>query len=219
MASVDSLAISPRRLQSSPDGGTLWLARFGIQKAIRNACWLSHAMSRSISEARRVCAKHTCRSRGAKSVGDRFFENSAIGVALTDLSRRFLATNPVYQKMVGHSEEELQALSFLDITDADYRDANGALIAELLEGNRQQFQVEKQYRRKDGSLFWVRNNVSLVPDTGSGPPLIMALCEDIMERKGAEEALQKNEERVRLILDFCRGGHLWLRSRRYLPFL
>src|SRR5580658_10079592 len=134
------------------------------------------------------------------------FENSAIGVALTDLTGRFLATNPVYQKMVGYSEEELRALSFLDITDADYRDANGALIAELLEGNRQQFQIEKQYRRKDGSLFWVRNNVSLVPDSGNGPPLIMALCEDVMERKGAEEALQKNEERVRLILDSAAEG-------------
>src|ERR1700733_3688561 len=134
------------------------------------------------------------------------FENSAIGVALTDLNGCFLATNPVYQKMVGYSEEELRAVSFLNITHEDYRDANGALIAELLEGKREQFQIEKQYRRKDGSLFWVRNNVSLVPDTGNGPPLIMALCEDIMERKGAEEALQRNEERVRLILDSAAEG-------------
>jgi formate hydrogenlyase transcriptional activator len=134
------------------------------------------------------------------------FENSAIGVALTDLNGCFLATNPVYQKMVGYSEEELRALSFLDITHADYREANGALIAELLDGNREQFQIEKQYRRKDGSLFWVRNNVSLVPNAENGPPLIMALCEDIMERKGAEEALQKNEERVRLILDSAAEG-------------
>src|ERR1700678_2489556 len=72
------------------------------------------------------------------------FENSAIGVALTDLNGRFLATNPVYQKMVGYSEEELRALSFFDITYAGYRDANGALIAELQEGSRQQFQIEKQ---------------------------------------------------------------------------
>jgi formate hydrogenlyase transcriptional activator len=52
------------------------------------------------------------------------FENSAIGVALTDLNGRFLATNPVYQKMVGYSDEELRALSFLDISHADYREAN-----------------------------------------------------------------------------------------------
>src|SRR5579863_4759091 len=69
------------------------------------------------------------------------FENSAIGVALTDLNGRFLATNSVYQKMVGYSDEELRALSFIDITHADYREANWNLAAELLERKRQQFQI------------------------------------------------------------------------------
>src|SRR5579862_914745 len=129
------------------------------------------------------------------------FENSAIGVALTDLDGRFLATNPVYQKMVGYSEEELRALSFIDVTHEDYREANWALAAELLDGKRQQFQIEKQYRRKDGRCIWVRNNVSLVPGTERVPRFIMALSEDITERKNAEEALLNSEERVRLILD------------------
>src|SRR5215831_11207236 len=60
------------------------------------------------------------------------FENSAIGVALTDLNGRFLATNPVYQKMLGYTDQELRALSFLDITHEDYRESNWALAAELL---------------------------------------------------------------------------------------
>ena len=134
------------------------------------------------------------------------FENSAIGVALTDLNGRFLAANPVYQIMVGYSEEELRTLSFRDVTHEDYREANWALAVELLEGKRQQFQVEKQYRRKDGSLIWVRNNVSLVPGTETMPRFIMALSEDITERKCAEEALHKSEEQVRLILDSTAEG-------------
>ncbi len=129
------------------------------------------------------------------------FENSAIGVALTDLNGRFLATNPTYQKMLGYTDEEFQTVSFLEITHEDYREANLALVTELLKGKREQFQIEKQYRRKDGSFIWVRNNVSLVPGTESMPQFIMALSEDITERKQAEEALQKSEERVRLILD------------------
>ena len=134
------------------------------------------------------------------------FENSAIGVALTDLNGRFLATNPTYQKMLGYTEEEFQTVSFLEITHEDYREANWALVTELLEGKREQFQIEKQYRRKDGSLVWVRNNVSLVPGTESVPRFIMALSEDITERKQAEEALQKSEERVRLVLDSAAEG-------------
>jgi len=121
------------------------------------------------------------------------FENSAIGVALTDLNGRFLATNHVYQTIVGYTEEELRAVSFLDLTHEDYRQANSALIIELLEGKRQQFQIEKKYLRKDGGLIWVSNNVSLVPGTERVPRFIMALSEDITQRKRAEEALRRSE--------------------------
>jgi PAS domain S-box-containing protein len=121
------------------------------------------------------------------------FENSAIGVALTDLSGRFLATNHVYQTMLGYTEEELRALSFLDVTHEDYHEANRALVTELLEEKRRQFQMEKKYLCKDGSSIWVRNNISLVPGTESVPRFVMALSEDITERKRAEEALRRSE--------------------------
>src|SRR5258705_9056846 len=141
------------------------------------------------------------------------FENSAIGVALTDLNGRFLATNPTYQKMLGYTDEEFQTVSFLEITHEDYREANLALVTELLEGKREQFQIEKQYRRKDGSFIWVRNNVSLVPGTENAPRFIMALSEDITGRKQAEEALLKSEERARLILDSAAEGIFGCDSR------
>jgi PAS domain S-box-containing protein len=121
------------------------------------------------------------------------FENSAIGVTLTDLNGRFLATNRVYQTIVGYTEEELRAVSFLDLTHEDYRQANWALITELVEGKRRQFQIEKKYRRKNGSLIWVSVNASLVPGTERVPRFIMALSEDITERKRAEEALKRSE--------------------------
>jgi formate hydrogenlyase transcriptional activator len=129
------------------------------------------------------------------------YENSAIGVALTDLNGRFLAVNLAYEKMLGYTEEELRKLTFLEITEEDYRDANWELVSELLEGKRQQFQIEKQYRRKDGTLRWVSNNVSLVPGTESMPRFIMALSEDVTERKQAEVALRKSEEKNRILLE------------------
>jgi formate hydrogenlyase transcriptional activator len=129
------------------------------------------------------------------------YENSAIGVALTDLNGRFLAVNRAYEKMLGYAEEELHKLTFLEITEEDYREANWELISELLEGKRQQFQIEKQYRRKDGTLRWVSNNVSLVPGTESMPRFIMALSEDVTDRKRAEAALRKSEKELRTIIE------------------
>src|SRR6185369_5129426 len=113
------------------------------------------------------------------------FENSAIGVALTALDGSFVATNTTYQRMLGYSESEFEGLSFVEITHEDYREANRALVNDLLAGKRDQFQIEKQYKRKDGTLIWVRNNVSLVPNTESNSRFMLALSEDITERKQA----------------------------------
>ncbi len=119
------------------------------------------------------------------------FENSAVGVALTDLDGRFIATNPVFQKMVGYTEDELQQITFLDITHEENVEQNRSLVGDLLDGKREQFQIEKQYRRKDGQPVWVRNNVSVVPGSARMPRFLMALSEDITKRKLSEEALTK----------------------------
>ena len=52
-----------------------------------------------------------------------------------------------------------------ELTLEDDHRENRALVAELIDGKRSQFQIEKRYRRKDGRLIWVSNNVSLVPGT------------------------------------------------------
>jgi len=126
------------------------------------------------------------------------FDNSAIGVALADANGRVLATNATYQKMLGYSEAEFEGLSFLEITHEDYREENQTLFTELLEGKRDQFQIEKQYWRKDGTLVWVRNNVSVVK---GAEKLVIALSEDITERKRAEAALELSEKRKRTLLE------------------
>jgi PAS domain S-box-containing protein len=172
------LAIT-RILQDGPPSFTGYLRDITERKRNEDALLDTHAkLSRSEERWRSV------------------FENSAIGVALTDLNGRFIAANPVFQKMLGYTEEELGQLSFLDITVEEDRNLNWALIKELLEGKRRQFQIEKQYRRKNGSSVWVRNSVSVVSGTEQLPGFLMALSEDVTERRLAEEAL--NETRSEL---------------------
>ena len=131
-------------------------------------------------------AQRTAELAAAEERWRSVFENSAIGVALTDVNGGFLAANPRYEEMLGYSEEELQKLSFFDVTHEEDLEPNRRLIGELLAGTRRQFQIEKQYRRKNGSLMWVSNSVSMVPGTERVPRFFMALSEDITERKLAE---------------------------------
>lgn len=121
------------------------------------------------------------------------FENSAVGIALTNPDGIFIATNRAYQEMVGYSDDELRALSYMDITYEEDRQANGELAWKLWEGKIPKFKHEKRYRRKDGGLIWVRNTVSLAPGTETVPRFGMAIVEDITEQKRAEEALRRSE--------------------------
>jgi formate hydrogenlyase transcriptional activator len=129
------------------------------------------------------------------------FEKSTIGVALTDVNGRFLVVNRAYERLLGYTEPELQKLSFFDITPEEFRESNRGLATELWAGKREQYQLEKPYRRKNGSLVWVRLHASTVPGTATVPRFALALCEDITERKRAEESLRKSEERWRTLLE------------------
>src|SRR6201991_972101 len=164
---------------------------------IYSTCYMEHVGPTSGTRDTFSPSEHTSRERTEALRWRSVFDNSAIGVAIADLNGHVLATNATYRKMLGYSESEFEGLSFIEITHEDYREANWALVTELLEGKRDQFQIEKQYWRKDGSLVWVRNNVSLVRDPASAPRFMLALSEDITERKQAEAALQESEERLR----------------------
>ena len=103
--------------------------------------------------------------------------------------------------MVGYSDNELGALSYMDLTHEDDRPANRMLVATLWEGKQQQFTIEKRYRRKDGKLIWVRSTVSLAPGTGTVPRFGMSIIEDITEQKRAEEALRRSQMMFEKLFD------------------
>jgi formate hydrogenlyase transcriptional activator len=155
-----------------------------------------HASNPSVSAALRRPAE----SKGEQGNWRAVFENAAIGVALTDLDGRFVAVNRAYESMLGYEEAELRQMTFLDLTHEDDRAFNWALVAELLDGRRDQFRLDKRYRRRDGGLIWVRTTASTVPGTGETGRLLLAVAEDITERKHADEELRRSEERWRTLL-------------------
>jgi PAS domain S-box-containing protein len=117
------------------------------------------------------------------------YENSAIGIAVTDVSGGFLSVNPVLQRMLGYTEAELRRLSFLDLIPTEDREATRSRTAELVDGRLTEYHVERRYVRKDGGVLWVNTSVSAVPGSDSMPPMLVKIVEDITERKRGEVEL------------------------------
>jgi two-component system, NarL family, sensor kinase len=103
--------------------------------------------------------------------------------------------------MLCYSEEELQTLSSLELTHEEDRAATEAILAKSVDERRQDFRIEKRYRRKDNNVIWADLSSTLVPATGSAPAFFATVVVDITERKRAEEELRESEQRLQDIVD------------------
>jgi len=114
------------------------------------------------------------------------FNASPIGIAVENLDGQSLFVNPAFCSMLGFSEEELRNKHCVDFSPPEDAEEDWALFQQLKAGSIDHYQLEKRYFRKDGSLVWGRLSISLLNSRPS--PLVIAIVEDITDKKRAEEA-------------------------------
>jgi len=140
------------------------------------------------------------RANAASALRDRqerlraVFDSPTVGVAVLTPDGHFIETNLAFSELSGFDAEELLSLNSLQLTHPDDRPAMRAELDGMLEGDRPGFVIEKRYIRKDGSVIWVQNSVSLTRDEAGRPLHLVKLIQDITGRKVAEK-------RQRLLID------------------
>ncbi|QXD16330.1 PAS domain S-box protein [Rhodocaloribacter litoris] len=134
------------------------------------------------------------------------FEQAAVGIAHVDLDGRFLRINRRYGEIVGYRVDEMQHLTFQEITHPDDLEADLALVRQLLAGEIPRYSLEKRYIHRQGHPVWVRLTVSLVRTETGAPDYFIAVVEDITARKAAEQALRESESKARAVLDTTADG-------------
>jgi PAS domain S-box-containing protein len=122
------------------------------------------------------------------------FEQAAVGMADSSLDARFIRVNQRFCEIMGYSREELLGRTFRDITHPDNLDRDEQLVAQLLQGERSSFTVEKRYFRKNGDVVWANVVVSLLHAPSGDPLHFVAVVEDITGQKRAEDE-RRNLER------------------------
>ncbi len=129
------------------------------------------------------------------------FEQAAVGIAHVDADGKWIKANRKLLTMVGYSFEELQQMTFADITYEADVEKNLTQYRKILNREITQYTMEKRYIRKDGTLLWVNISVSGIWKEDGKLNFIMAVIEDISERKRTEAALIESEERFRTMAD------------------
>ncbi len=145
------------------------------------------------------------------------YEHAGVGIAQLTLDGQFLRVNPHLCKILGYSSDVMLERNFQDLTHPDDIQANLAYLAELLARKRHSFSMEKRYRRIDHTWVWVDLAVSLVHTGSSDQAYLIAVIQNIDDRKRSHSLLQAAMNSVAdglLIVD--RQGKVTSANQRFL---
>ncbi|WP_190303510.1 PAS domain S-box protein [Pseudanabaena sp. UWO311] len=123
------------------------------------------------------------------------FDNAAVGISVAALEGKHLAVNQSLCQMLGYTENELQVLTFQEITHPDDLEIDLYHYQKLLSNEIDSFHIEKRFRHKNGQFIWGLMSVSIVRDPENQPMYDIALIQNINELKTTQQELCKlNQE-------------------------
>lgn len=184
---------------SSPDGhilGTLCLIDHKPRQLSSSQIGFLKDFARLIDEE--IAKSHVAnvtlvRQKALRESRIRFratFEQAAVGIAHVGLDGKWLRVNQKLCEIVGYSKEELETLTFQDITFAADVNDDIELVQQLILGKRTTYTLEKRYVHKSGQLVWINLTVSMVKKLDGQPDYFIAVVEDIQGRINAQLELR-----------------------------
>jgi diguanylate cyclase (GGDEF)-like protein/PAS domain S-box-containing protein len=117
-------------------------------------------------------------------------ESMIDGYVSVDMNGKFVECNESYRNMLGYSDAELAQLTYKDITPEKWHAAEQVIVEEQIIKRGYSDIYEKEYIRKDGSVFPVELHTVLLRDDTGIPEGMWAIVRDITERKYDERALE-----------------------------
>jgi PAS domain S-box-containing protein len=128
------------------------------------------------------------------------FENNPTMYFMVDAVGTVLAVNPFGAEQFGYEVDELVGQSVLRIiSDSDREEAQGN-VARCLKQPGRSTSWELRKVRKNGSVIWVRETARAVLQAND--LVVLIACEDITERKNAEEKIRQDERELRQLIEF-----------------
>ncbi len=144
---------------------------------------LTAAVSRVAEfEARRAQAQAIARFRT-------LFDGASIGIVRLDPAGAVVEVNPALEHMLGAAAEDLVGSSFTAHLVAEHRETVQDRLAEMMAGECESFQLEARCMGRSGVLLWALVRAVLEHHEDGSPAWIMAMIENITERKRAEQEL------------------------------
>lgn len=156
-------------------------------------CPVVRGMAHDITERKRTEAA----LRGSERRYRTLFEKTVAGVGILSLDGLVIDCNDAWARMFGH--DNASHCRGQQISNCYHHPSQREILLAELKKTGTFLNREWELQGKDGRPFWVLLNSVLLSD-GENEPLIQSTISDITERKQAEEALRRSDERFRVAL-------------------
>jgi PAS domain S-box-containing protein len=130
-------------------------------------------------------------------------EGSRLGTWDWDMKTNVIERNHLWAEMLGYEISEIEQTSeqWLALIHPDDKEKAWHDLHQHIDGKTPLHEIDYRMRTKDNQYKWIHDRAMIVQRDITGRPVRMSgTHSDITERKHAEEALQKSEERLRLLL-------------------
>ena len=134
------------------------------------------------------------------------YETITDGIVSVDMSGQIREFNPAYAQMLGYSDEELLRLTYKDLTPEKWQAFEAGIVQEQVLSRGFSEVYEKEYRRKDGTVFPVELRTFTIKDEAGQVAGMWVTVRDITLRKKAETNLRTNEARLRTWFEMPLAG-------------
>lgn len=88
------------------------------------------------------------------------FHSSVVAIGVTDLQGNYIMVNPAWCEFMGYNEEEALKLNVKDVTVSSDHSQSDRSFQKIISGKLPSIRKKRQYKRKDGKIFWTDLHVS-----------------------------------------------------------
>ncbi|WP_179333391.1 PAS domain-containing sensor histidine kinase [Winogradskyella costae] len=135
------------------------------------------------------------------------FETALVGMAIVDLEGNWIDINKSLCNTFGYSREEIENLSFMDLTHPDDLRKDYKAMMKLISGKIDHYEVEQRYICKKGKTIWAKLSTSLVRDDHGKPVHFVAQINDVSQivetSKKVNQLLETTEDQNKRLLNFA----------------
>src|SRR5579884_684457 len=131
---------------------------------------------------------------------------TAAGLFLMSLDGHIVESNGALQGMLGYGEEELRGKAPAEFTLRSDVNLDDDMLADLLAGHRDSYQIEKRYVRRNQQVLWALVTVSLVRNEKGEPTYVSGMVQDITKNKTTGAVVQSVEQLFRRTFDQAAVG-------------